>query len=200
MSTTRKALGAVAAFGISIGTMAAPAVAAPRPPNVHPYLLRLSEMPSGWSVTPGNFDSSGGPAPACAGHTVLTKPGASAGVGYDNGTDALLETLGSWPTASAAHHWFTVASRALGRCHQFSMGGQTATFVPLNLGSYGNASVAFKMNLTDQGNGYDLALMIAQKGRVVAVLGYIVQDWAFDSTAQDTISPMFQQAMAQVRP
>lgn len=171
--TSFKRLLAGSALVVSLVLSAAPAVGAPEAPNVHPWLLALSDMPIGWSVTTPTAPTRAG----CfaLGATLLAEhPGSSGKVAYVEGQAApfVSELLASWPTSSEASHAYGLATGHTNGCHQFKSQGEVATLEPMNLGRYGDLSSAYQLTATVSGIALANDLLVVLKGRAVAEVEY----------------------------
>ena len=164
------------ALAMPLATYSATAAAPGSAPAVTPWLLSLSQMPTGWVVSP----PSSGTLSSCAN---VTDAIASRHPGHDgkaafrsaSGAPALLEEVASWPTASAARGTWAYIDHRLAGCHSVSAKvGKTPVAIaikPLALPKVGNSSAGFEAIGTFQGERVVYALDIARKGR--AVLSFV---------------------------
>jgi hypothetical protein len=176
--TRTKRLLTGSAVVVALVMSAAPAVASSKAPNVHPWLLSLSDMPVGWSATAA-------PAPSRSGCLSLglallgEHPGSSGSVAYEeNQAPVVLELLVSWAISSAARHAYEVTTTGGNRCHQFKFQGTTVTVAALNLGRYGNLSSAYQITYTESGTAIGDDFDLVLKGRAVLEFSYADEDAA----------------------
>ncbi len=181
MTTARKLLAAAAALGISLGALTG-TTSASAAPNVHPWLLSLSQMPTGWKVDPDN-GSNNSPSINCNGNGngngngKITQAASQAVATYEEPGGFgpfYVEALGSWPAPSEAHRAWVLATRCmsshLGRSNS---DGTIWTTEPANLGRYGNATAAWDISASAEGIPADMPIVFAQKRRVLVVLAYV---------------------------
>jgi hypothetical protein len=154
--------------------------AAATAPNVHPWLLTLSEMPVGWvrAASPA-----AGPGKCSTINDVSAQhPGASGMASFAQGntpeTDELFELIAGWPSRSVARSAFQRVTGAVSRCHGYTIrsSGETypVTFKRINLGTYGVNTQSYQA-LTSLGpidviDSFALVL----KGRAVLAVHYII--------------------------
>ncbi len=154
--------------------------ATPKAPNVHPWLLTLSEMPVGWvdAASPA-----AGPGKCSTIRDISAQhPGsfrvASFTQGITSETDELFELIGGWPSPSVARSAFQRVADGVSRCHGYTIrsGGTTypVTFKRVNLGNYGVKAESFQA-LTSVGP-IDVidSFVLVLKGRAVLAVHYII--------------------------
>ncbi len=205
MTSTKRVLASSALVASLLLGLAVPAGATPEAPNVHPWLLTISDMPSdvlaGWSTSPTSSPIRHG----CWGPAVellSEHPGSSGSVGFQSGNHEGGEDLFSWSTASAARHAWSLTTTGLNRCHQYSTTDSGTRVVfdieTLSLGKYGNASAAYELTFTLRGDSFGVDYLLALKGRAVAELYYSELAVLLHVYLQFDVVPLFQKAMARV--
>ena len=154
--------------------------ATPKAPNVHPWLLTLSEMPVGWDDA---ASPAAGPGKCSTIREVSAQHPGSFGVasftqGVTSETDELFELIGGWPSRSVARIAFQRVADGVSRCHGYTIrsGGRTypVTFKRVNLGTYGIKAQSFQA-LTSVGP-IDVidSFVLVLKGRAVLAVHYII--------------------------
>ena len=166
---------ALVATGLTTTADAAPAV-----PNVHRWLLTLSEMPVGWGHA---TNPAAGPGKCSTINDVAAQhPGASGTASFSEGntleTDELFELIAGWPSRSVARNAFQRITAAVSRCNGYTISSSGGTypvmFKRINLGTYGVKTQSYQA-LTSLGpidviDSFALVL----KGRAVLAVHYII--------------------------
>ena len=125
----KKHLAILVALGLAFVTLAAPASASPKAPNVNGWLLKLSNMPkkAGWALQPPSSSSS----PIfCSADNLTTKHSGSWGeAGFAQGISLdMTEVVASWATQAVAKKDWQAAAGLLANCHRFSENYSGQTF------------------------------------------------------------------------
>jgi hypothetical protein len=171
---------AALATALSSTVLTTTANATPKAPNVHPWLLTMSEMPVGWvdAASPA-----AGPGNCSTIRDVSAQHPGSFGVAsfrqsITSETDEVFELIGGWPSRSVARSAFQRIANSVSRCHGYSIrsGGKTypVTFKRLNLGTYGAEAQSFQA-LTSVGP-IDVidSFILVLKDRAVLAVHYII--------------------------
>ena len=145
------------------------------PTSVQPYLLAVTDLPTGWTVD----NSQVTPPSSCYSNPLTKVPSvAYATDKFTQGgtTPELVEELGYYTSAT---NDFATIKGTLDACKTFTetVGGTTASGVlgAMSFPSYGNQSAAYVATITAEGTTLNQGFVIAQKGNylVIVALGDI---------------------------
>jgi len=205
MSLTKNVLVATLVASLLAGSVAGPASAAPKAPDVRPWLLGVSDMPVGWSVynigDPTTRTGCWGPSV-----TLLSQhPASSGSVTYQENQDAstqveMREALFSWPSGPAARQAWSLSVAGVARCHQFreTSTGPVISVGALTLGNFGDASVAYELTFTVGGMRFGVYYVLVVKGRAVGELYYAGTGAVLNLELKSDVLPLFQKAIGKV--
>lgn len=178
---------AVCAAGVAaIGLMTASCGAAPSTsttsrstPDLKPLLLTISDLPSGWLVTPnkssGSFESRG-----CPAFDAVSNVRDSDSVEFVRSEQSdlpqLAEAIG-WSSEAAS--LFDQATADIGQCKHltFQTGGVPAsgTVDPISFPQVGNQSAAYLLAIDVASVQIDFDIVVARKGRYLSLLAFGAQ-------------------------
>jgi hypothetical protein len=173
----KKLLAILAALSLSLVTLAAPASASPKAPNVHGWLLTLSNMPKkvGWAQQSPSSSTS----PVfCAADNLTTKHSGSWGeANFGRGISlGMTEVVASWATQAVAKNDWQAATGLLANCHRFSEDYSGQTFQlkvkPMSFaGARGDYKTYQAIGAID-GFAVVLDFVVVLKGRAVMLMVY----------------------------
>jgi hypothetical protein len=148
-------------------TTAAPVTTTTTAPNVQPYLLAITDLPTGWAVD----NSTVAPASSCYSDPLTKVPSLSYSTDkFDQGgsTPELVEELGYYQSGPVA---FSTIKSTLDACTTFteSVNGTTATgsLGATSAPSYGDQSAAYTASITDEGITINQGFVVVRKGNYV---------------------------------
>jgi hypothetical protein len=171
----KKLLAILAAVGIGLVTLAAPAAASPKAPNVHGWLLTLSNMPQkvGWA------QQSPSSSPIfCSADNLTTKHSGSSGeVNFARGISlGMTEVVASWATQSVAKKDWQAANGLLANCHSFGENYSGQTFQlkvkPMSFAGPRGDSKAYQATGAFEGFPVVLDFVVVLKGDAVMFMVY----------------------------
>jgi hypothetical protein len=204
MSLTKNILVATLVASLLAGFVTGPASAAPKAPDVRPWLLGVSDMPVGWSVYnigPTARTGCWGPSVTLLGQ----HPASSGSVTYQDNQDAstqveMREDLFSWPSGPAARQAWSLSVAGAARCHQFreTSTGPVITVGALTPGDFGDASVAYELTFTVGGMRFGVYYVLVVKGRAVGELYYAGTGAVLNLELKSDVLPLFQKAIGKV--
>jgi hypothetical protein len=173
----KKLLAILAAVGLGLVTLAAPASASPKAPNVHGWLLTLSNMPQkvGWAQQPPSSSSS----PVfCSADNLTTKQSGSWGeVNFARGISlGMSEVVASWATQAVAKKDWQAATGLLANCHRFGENYSGQTFQlkvkPMSFAGPRGDSTAYQATGAFDGFPVVLDFVVVLKGDAVMLMVY----------------------------
>jgi hypothetical protein len=139
-------------------------------PKVQPYLLAITDLPTGWAVD----NSTVAPASSCHSNPLTKVPSLSYSTDkFDQGgsTPELIEELGYFTDGAAA---FSTINATLASCSQFTeqVGDQTVTGTMgvMSSPTYGDQSGAYTAELTIQGVSEAQGFVVVRKGNYVVAV------------------------------
>ena len=156
-------------------TLTPPTTTTAVPTSLQPYLLAVTDLPTGWAVD----NSPTSPAPSCYSNPLTKVPSVAytdAKFTQGGSTPVLIEQLGYY---TAATNDFATIKGRLDACKSFTEteGGTTASGVlgAMSFPSYGNQSAAYVATITVEGTTLNQGFVVAQKGNylVIVALGDI---------------------------
>jgi hypothetical protein len=172
----KKLLAILAAVGLALVTLAAPASASPKAPNVHGWLLALSNMPkkAGWAQQPPS-SSSASPA-FCSADNLTTKHSGSWGeASFAQGVSLdMTEVVASWATQAVAKKGWQAATGLLANCHRFgeNYSGQAFQLKVKPISFAGSDATAYQATGALDGFPVVLDFVVVLKGHAVMLMVY----------------------------
>jgi hypothetical protein len=171
----KKLLATLAALSLGLVTLAAPASASPKAPNVHGWLLNLSNMPkkAGWALQPSSSTSI-----FCSADNLTTKHSGSWGqADFAQGLSLhMTEVVASWASQAVAKNDWQAAAGLLASCHRFSdtYSGQTFQLKvkPMTFAGAAGDSTAYQATGSLEGFPVVLDFVVALKGHAVMLMVY----------------------------
>jgi hypothetical protein len=173
----KKLLATLAAFSLALVTLAAPASASPKAPNVHGWLLTLSNLPkkAGWALQSPSSSSS----PVfCSADNLTTKHSGSWGeANFARGISlGMTEVVASWATPAVARKDWQAATSLLANCRQFSENYSGQTFQlkvkPMSFAGARGDSTAYQAIGAFEGFAIVLDFVVVLKGDAVMLMVY----------------------------
>jgi len=171
----KKLLATLAALSLALVTLAAPASASPKAPNVHGWLLNLSNMPKkvGWVLQPPSSSSI-----FCSADNLTTKHSGSLGeADFAQGISLhMTEVVASWATEAVAKNDWQAATALLANCHRFSDSYSGQTFQlkvkPISFAWVQGDSTAYQATGSLDGFRVVLDFVVVLKGHAVMLMVY----------------------------